>query len=995
MREFPQHNRFILSIGVLALLMLGQAIALAQDTAGKTAKETSIRGRVVDDDQQGVPAASVQVEYRTDWSVATAVATTDDSGNFVVKVGGNPTAFQQWKIVAKSSDEDRIGFYRYERSEETTVDDAIEIQIEPVKTASVQVVDSEAIPVADANVVVQFGYPHLANGLTTDSQGRVSVRAPQSERIDTIIAWKDGAGLDYEVYSLGRDQQSDLKTPVPEFPAGGETLRLEGASPVTVRVVDDAGTPIQGVRLYPWLLRKESANRELNLSFFTDSISETTDASGTASFEWMPHWQKSIVAIWPSIEGYSRTRAHYDPAVDDAALQVTLERLVAVRGRVLDPDGNPVGGIAVHATGAGYGWDSGGDQAESADDGSYELRVPPEQIYMLAVADEAWVADAVPGFAVHSGQPVEGVDLHLREPTRLTGTLKEESSGDPMGGERVLVYQYGDDLDSIEGAAIANPENSSRYVRPMKAIATRTDDEGKFEFLLGDGSYDIRPPRQEKAEKFEISGEEEIMIDVTTEIQKKIRLTGVARHREDSRPLPNIRLSAVTQRFSGDDWQAQTGVDGAFAVERLGEPTYVHATNADQSLGVIAVLAADQTTLELLLQETGSAHGTLLQTDSSEPARNTKIRFGIRVPDENNQTWSNRFGGTAVTDSDGRFVLEGLVAGWEYELDLEPREGGAIPNLGSVAVEPGEDSEMGSLSIPAPREPYVPPTLDERIARAMRVDGSATERFDRAISRCKLSKQKLVIVLGTADEPLLRRFMELRYEDKDYREVRDDYLIMAVSTKQEQESAEAKDLLEKLAADSSQQALAFSLVLVGQDGELIAQKAGDELVEEDELSKEAVIDWLQTHVGEPVDARKLLDETLARAEKENKRVIVQETATWCGPCHLLSRFLNQHRDWEADYLWVKMDHRFTGAREVMAELRDGADGGIPWYAILDTNGEKLATSNHFESGDNIGYPASEEGRAHLKQMLFETRLSMTDEVIEDFVGQLGKQESEK
>ena len=983
-------------IALLGLSILGKTTAFGQGDTNNETKPTAVTGRVVDSDQQGISGASVQVQYRLkDSRAATSRTETDDSGDFVVEVDGNPIAFQQWEIVAKSSQGDQIGFFRYERSEQTTVDTKIEIQIEPTTSATVQVVDADSEPVADANFVVQFGYPHSAEGLTTNAQGQVTVVAPRSERINTVMAWKDGVGFDYEVYSLGRDQQSDLRTPVPEFPVAGETLRLEGVSPVTVRVYDDTGSPIEGVRLYPWILRKESANRELNLSFFTDSISQTTDASGTTTFKWMPEWQTSIVTVWPSAEGYSRTRANYEPAIDDGNLEVTLDRLVAVRGRVFDEMGNPAEGITVQARGAGYGWDGGRDETESADDGSYELHVPPEQIYMVTVADDVWVADAVPGFAVHAGKPVENIELRLRKPTQLTGQLRSEPSGDPIGGERVIVYQYGDDLRSIEAATIANPENSRRYVRPMSVKSTRTDEDGRFEFLLGNGSYDIRPPRGEKAEDFQISGEDRLTIDLTTKIRKKVKLIGVTRHREDNRALADVRLSGVSQRFSGDDWQAHTDADGEFAVERLGEPTYVHAMSTDKSLGAVAVLAADQNKLELLLEETGNAHGILLQIDSEEPAPNTKIRYGIRVPDENNRTWSNRFGGVAVTDTGGKFVLTGLVPGWEYELDLESRPDGTIPSLESVEVEPGQDVDMGTMSIPAARKPYVPPTLDERIARAMDVDGSAIERFERAIPRCKLSKQKLLIVLGAADAPRLRRFMQLRYEDKDYREVRDDFLIMALSTKDQDEDTEAKELLEELQADSSQQALAFSLVIVGQDGNLVAQKSGDDLIVGDELSKETVIQWMRSHMDERVDARKLLEETLAQADKENKRVIVQETATWCGPCHLLSNYLNEHRDWEADYIWIKMDHRFTGAREIMAELRDGGSGGIPWFAILDASGDKLTTSNHFESGDNIGFPSSDEGRAHFKKMLLDTRLSMTDEEIDALVAHLRKEESSK
>ncbi|MGB7326385.1 MAG: carboxypeptidase regulatory-like domain-containing protein [Rubripirellula sp.] len=991
--------QFRLAVRVLVLfgmIWIGAATPRCQGQMDYDVGPTTVVGRVVDADGTAVPEATVTVESRLPESRlpesrATVQATTDTNGGFTVEVRGNPIAFQQWKIVARTSDGRRAGFFRYSDLEGATVDSKIEIQVEPTKSHTIQVVDADSKPVADANVAVQFGYPHLVSGLTTDAAGQVTVKAANSERIDSVIAWKNGVGFDYEVYSLGRNQRSDLKTAVPEFPDDGETLRLEGAAPVTVKVVDASGEPIEGVRLYAWLLRKESANRELNLSYFTDTMSQSTDATGVSTFAWMPKWQTSGVTIWPTAEGYTRTRANYDPAVDDGQLTVTLERLVTIRGRVLDQKGEPAEGIAVHATGEGYGWDGGRDETKSAEDGTFELQVAPEQVYMVTVKDDDWVADAVPSFVVNSGKPVDGIELTLRKPTRLTGLLTAQPSGEPIKNERVIVYQFGDDLDSIEGATIANPKKSRRYVRPMSVNVTRTDDDGRFEFLLGDGSYDIRPPRQETADEFEVSGEDTLTMDVTTEIQVKIKLTGVVRNRLDDRPLSGIRLSGVSQRFSGDDWQALTDKDGTFAVERLGEPTYVLATNSDKSLGAVAVLPGDQNTLEMKLEETGSAVGVLHQTESSEPAAAEKIRFGIRIPDENNRTWSNRFGGSVVTDADGRFRLDGLVPGWEYELDMESRSDGTIPNLDSVTVGSGMQVDMGTMNIPAPRKPYVPPTLDERIAGAMGVKGTAQERFDRAIPRCKLNKQKLLIVIGKPDGARVRRFMQLRYEDADFRKIRDDFLIMALSTEDPAKAADVAKLLDGLEATIDEDSMSFALALVGADGDLIAHSSDADLIDEGELSKDAVIEWLRSHLDEPIDANKLLSDTLAKAKRENKRVLVQETATWCGPCHMLSDFLTENRAWEADYLWIKMDHRFTGAREIMADLRDGASGGIPWFAILNADGEKLATSNHFESGDNIGFPSSEDGQAHFKKMLIETKITMTEEEISELVEPLNKE----
>ncbi|MEM9659799.1 MAG: thioredoxin family protein, partial [Planctomycetota bacterium] len=136
------------------------------------------------------------------------------------------------------------------------------------------------------------------------------------------------------------------------------------------------------------------------------------------------------------------------------------------------------------------------------------------------------------------------------------------------------------------------------------------------------------------------------------------------------------------------------------------------------------------------------------------------------------------------------------------------------------------------------------------------------------------------------------------------------------------------------------------------------------------------------------DGRQLLEEALARAKRENKRVIVQETATWCGPCWMLSRFLEEHKEaWQGDYILVKMDHRWDHAVEIMNRIRDNADGGIPWWAILNENGETLTTSNAAD-GTNIGFPGSEKGRRHFRTMLQQTAIRMTAEQIDHLTGQL-------
>ena len=99
-------------------------------------------------------------------------------------------------------------------------------------------------------------------------------------------------------------------------------------------------------------------------------------------------------------------------------------------------------------------------------------------------------------------------------------------------------------------------------------------------------------------------------------------------------------------------------------------------------------------------------------------------------------------------------------------------------------------------------------------------------------------------------------------------------------------------------------------------------------------------------------------------------------------------FLERERvKWERDYIWVKMDHRWIGAREKMKELRDGADGGVPWWAILNEDGKVLVTSNEGE-GNNIGYPRSKSERAHFRTMLEQTAIRLKADDITSLVDAL-------
>ncbi len=71
------------------------------------------------------------------------------------------------------------------------------------------------------------------------------------------------------------------------------------------------------------------------------------------------------------------------------------------------------------------------------------------------------------------------------------------------------------------------------------------------------------------------------------------------------------------------------------------------------------------------------------------------------------------------------------------------------------------------------------------------------------------------------------------------------------------------------------------------------------------------------------------------------------------------------------YVELKIDiDRMAGGKEMLDRFREGKAGGIPWIAILDSEGEVLATADG--PGGNIGCPVTVEERAHFASILKST-----------------------
>jgi hypothetical protein len=271
--------------------------------------------------------------------------------------------------------------------------------------------------------------------------------------------------------------------------------------------------------------------------------------------------------------------------------------------------------------------------------------------------------------------------------------------------------------------------------------------------------------------------------------------------------------------------------------------------------------------------------------------------------------------------------------------------------------------------------PYHPPTFDERITQAFERPISAVERNRDAKDYARLAEAHVLVTFADPQTPLTKKLYKLYFDGDLSSAVGNDYRTVAIPTagpNREQAAALAKELGVELPNDATP-----LIVAEGTDGKVLGALSGPNLVtKENEIVQDALLAFVRQHAPPRLDGRKLLDDALAQAKRENKRVLVDETAVWCGPCHLLAVFLDQNRQiWEKDYVWIKMDPRWPQAAEIMKSLRKDAEGGIPWFAILDADGKVLATSNKSD-GSNIGFPSEPDSIEHFVHMLKSTALRM-------------------
>jgi hypothetical protein len=656
-----------------------------------------IAGDVVD--ESGRPVSGATVELLVGREIPSVLSGSD--GSFVLEASTARTFSPM--LRAKIDGGARQASEQWDQID--NIPAKVRLVLRAAREVAVTVVDAEQRPVAGATVAAMVFLFRLADEQETDAAGKAILRVPADSALQYVFAVKDDVGLDYFAYqrqgapaSNGNALAPDHREPV--------TLVLNGAKKVTVRVVDDRGKRLVGSLAYAWYFQKPKKGEHLNTGFH--AFQTKTDDKGRAVFRNIPIDNEGPITFWSQNEDYSHQRANYEPGSASDEIELTVLPKLTVRGRVtLASNGRPVAGAEVLAVGDGYTIDNFRGTTRSRDDGSFEIRVDPDQYYMFAASLDRQVSPAV-SCIVKPRESVGEIGLVLQDGIRVYGKVTAGKERRPLAGQYLYLYVQ-PEIEYHELAAedqLPNPRGERKAISPRITRSARSDDEGKFEFFTAPGKHYVFLSGGGAPRQFELKDDSDYELELHSD--QPPRVPFAARVVLKSDPQKGVTGATVfgvgTGPYAGF-LNAVTDAEGKFTAERSPSEMVLIARTENGKMAGLMRINEDDRSCEIAVGPTTSARGRLIDSNTGEILPGRQLDYCARISDRGMMS-SPHFGGSVTADDEGEFVISGLVPGWTYNLQLvvekdaagRPRrwvpaegfapEGEGVEELGDVLVAP-------------------------------------------------------------------------------------------------------------------------------------------------------------------------------------------------------------------------------------------------------------------------------------------------------------------
>jgi thiol:disulfide interchange protein len=253
---------------------------------------------------------------------------------------------------------------------------------------------------------------------------------------------------------------------------------------------------------------------------------------------------------------------------------------------------------------------------------------------------------------------------------------------------------------------------------------------------------------------------------------------------------------------------------------------------------------------------------------------------------------------------------------------------------------------------PTPAKAKPQPIFDEA------ADGSA--QIARALARAGKENRRVLVEWGANWCAWCRSLHALCGRDEAIRrELLYEYDVVLLDVGRMDKHA---DLMGRYGVDLSKTGIPF-LTVLDADGRVVANQETASLELPDKKGYDhdpaKVLAFLEARRAPARKAEDVLAAGLEQARREDRRVFLHFGAPWCGWCRKLETWMEAPEVagiLAKELLDVKVDvDRALGGKELLARLRGDAEQGIPWFVVLDAQGQVLARGDGAE-GRSIGFP---------------------------------------
>ena len=839
--------------------------------------------------------------------------------------------------------------------------DGIKLSLQvPSRQVNLKVTDSGK-PVSGANLIAQLEYGTELRS-KSDENGIVRLKLLPAQTLKGVTAWTDdfrigGYGFDGK---LARDPDKDE-----------HVIDLSPCRNLKMRFVDQSGTAVPDVS---FVLHVATPLPNLNYMGQTDHTRLKTDANGEALYRWFPDWTAHHFYAESKSDLWYVDR---DKEVQDDVVVFKLTRSkIADRKRIagsVRSSATDVGGFFVSVQSFQADRKRHSDQLSvfTNADGTFSVEVLPDATYCVYSIDRKWVSNITDLIPYQSAaDKITNPDLTLSKGQQVdvfvtTGPDRKPFRNLEIGFHTEYLYSW------FEGG-----KKRTGMGGPGWRATTNAAGRIQTPANLGKLNVSVYTPLWQTRESHEVGLGQPLRITLHREIEAKRKLHGqlILEDGLDAKlDDAAITISAIGGS-SKDNQTLRSDSKGAFSFETLASPVGVFACTKEGRAAGMIVLTDQEGPAKLTLRRTLDFSGQLIGNDG-KPSVGVKVVATARVEGKKDNE-DNFFVATgfdvmsleAITDQQGKYTIVGVPA----ELKVSLR---AV-----LSSAPGKSKYFGEVRM---EENESRPTMVNRIGAANPSAATLASRFEKNLRDSKLLGFPLMVILSDESKSVAE-FVNANFVDYESKPEVASYLQFVVPRDKASLNESDADFFKERNWQIPVEGRVFACVF----NAMGAEEGRLEVDVTEKESVEKVAAFVSKYLPSKFDAEKNWEKAFEDAKRTNRKVWARIGGRYCGPCFLLARWLDDHREILAkDFVMLKIDdYADENGVSIARRITRGGSFGIPFFAIFDK--EQLLVVDSESPLGNIGFPSGYEGSKHLRKMLLASRGSLTDAEVEQLVASL-------